>query len=168
RLGCGVLLEGSAPEILAALEGSVDDARALAGPAARDASGESPGLAVTIPASGGGSWGPAATAPAAMESPVHAYRILAAGLAARGSAVPIVLTFDAAGSGDAALLEPSLVLGSLLCDGIGDAVRVRAADPAASRPLAFNILQGARVRTSKTEFISCPSCGRTLFDLEET
>ena len=34
--------------------------------------------------------------------------------------------------------------------------------------IAFNILQGARVRMSKTEFISCPSCGRTLFDLEKT
>jgi len=102
---------------------------------------------------------------------VHEYRLLAAGLRARGVAVPILLSFDArraGAAGEDALLAPSLVLGSLLCDGIGDAVRVRAADAASSRALAFNILQGARARTSKTEFISCPSCGRTLFDLEET
>src|SRR5262249_49359433 len=121
---------------------------------------ESAALAVTIPAS-------PASAPGRV-GPVHAYRLLAAGLEARGLHVPIVLSFDATGAGEDTLLAPSLVLGSLLCDGIGDAVRVRAADAATDRALAFNILQGARVRTSKTEFISCPSCGRTLFDLEET
>ena len=40
--------------------------------------------------------------------------------------------------------------------------------PARSLALAYRILQGARLRTTWTEFISCPSCGRTLFDLEET
>jgi (E)-4-hydroxy-3-methylbut-2-enyl-diphosphate synthase len=93
-------------------------------------------------------------------------------MAVFGCEAPIVLSYGACGEALAAreddLIDPSLVLGSLLCDGIGDAVRVRAADATSSRALAFNILQAARVRISKTEFISCPSCGRTLFDLEET
>ncbi len=99
---------------------------------------------------------------------VHEHRRLAAGLRELGIELPIVLTWDIAARGGDALLAPALALGSLLCDGIGDAVSIRASDPSAARPLAFNILQAARVRISKTEFISCPSCGRTLFDLEET
>lgn len=149
RLGCGVLLEGGAEELLAVLDGGSSE----------DAASPGVNLAVTIPVG---------TSPASALSPVHAYRLLAAGLAARGLDVPIVLSFDADRAGGDPLLAPSLVLGSLLCDGIGDAVRVRAGAAGASRALAFNILQGARVRISKTEFISCPSCGRTLFDLEET
>jgi (E)-4-hydroxy-3-methylbut-2-enyl-diphosphate synthase len=60
-------------------------------------------------------------------------------------------------------------LGAPLCDGLGDAV-VLGGLGSLSRDvaLAYRILQGARQRTSWTEFISCPSCGRTLFDLEET
>jgi (E)-4-hydroxy-3-methylbut-2-enyl-diphosphate synthase len=61
------------------------------------------------------------------------------------------------------LLKASVLIGSLLCDGIGDAVLMDA-------PLeqVYNILQGAGVRVVKTEFVSCPSCGRTLFDLQST
>ena len=69
----------------------------------------------------------------------------------------------------ACLLESSILLGSLLCDGIGDCVSVEVEkDPAAAVVLAYNILQGTRNRFSKTEFVACPSCGRTLFNLEET
>lgn len=58
--------------------------------------------------------------------------------------------------------------GSLLCDGIGDLVFVEVTDNfPASINLAYDILQAAGLRRTKTEFISCPSCGRTLFDLEE-
>lgn len=168
RLGCGVLIEGGAEEILAALDRA---------PAGSRSGTLSAALTVTIPARGPGAIAGGTSPPGdAPVSPVHEYRLLAAGLAARGLHLPIVLSFDVREKGDDALLAPSLVLGSLLCDGIGDGVRVRAADTAsdllqprsAGRALAFNILQGARVRTSKTEFISCPSCGRTLFDLEET
>ncbi|GAA4450488.1 4-hydroxy-3-methylbut-2-en-1-yl diphosphate synthase [Nibrella saemangeumensis] len=65
-------------------------------------------------------------------------------------------------------------LGGLLVDGLGDGVMLSASEanePAAlSRlnALAFGILQAARTRITKTEYISCPSCGRTLFDLQET
>ena len=59
--------------------------------------------------------------------------------------------------------------GPLLCDGIGDAISVEeASDADSSRALAYNLLQGARARISKTEFVACPSCGRTLFNLETT
>jgi (E)-4-hydroxy-3-methylbut-2-enyl-diphosphate synthase len=59
-------------------------------------------------------------------------------------------------------------LGSLLCDGIGDCISVGGfSTPEEKIGVAYRVLQGARRRTSWTEFISCPSCGRTLFDLEE-
>jgi (E)-4-hydroxy-3-methylbut-2-enyl-diphosphate synthase len=59
-------------------------------------------------------------------------------------------------------------MGGLLCDGIGDAIQIEAPAASESRNLAFSVLQAARVRITRTEFISCPSCGRTLFDLEQT
>ncbi len=74
----------------------------------------------------------------------------------------------------ARLLEHAIFAGSLFCDGLGDLISVenaRAARPlplAQQTSLAYNILQGARMRSSKTEFVACPSCGRTLFDLETT
>jgi len=60
-------------------------------------------------------------------------------------------------------------IGSLLCDGIGDAVLIQGEkDPSASLRLAYNILQAAGVRIFKTDYVACPSCGRTLFNLQET
>ncbi|HEU5181599.1 MAG TPA: (E)-4-hydroxy-3-methylbut-2-enyl-diphosphate synthase [Candidatus Polarisedimenticolia bacterium] len=102
-------------------------------------------------------------------SPIKPYRMLAESLAASGIAAPILLSDDASGRRDEPLLFHATAWGSLLCDGIGDALRVeRFKSPVDSLRLAFNILQGARLRLFKTEFISCPSCGRTQFDLEET
>jgi len=70
---------------------------------------------------------------------------------------------------EAALVDASVRLGGLLCDGIGDAVSMQTRGSAAGAvDLAYRVLQGARQRTTRTEYISCPSCGRTLFDLEET
>jgi len=65
------------------------------------------------------------------------------------------------------LLESSILSGAVLCDGIGDAISIET-EPLLNkaRTLAYNILQGARSRISKTEFVACPSCGRTLFDLQ--
>ena len=63
----------------------------------------------------------------------------------------------------------STVTGSVLCDGIGNGIYVQIEDQyLESMTLSYNILQACRLRMSKTEYISCPSCGRTLFDLEET
>jgi (E)-4-hydroxy-3-methylbut-2-enyl-diphosphate synthase len=58
--------------------------------------------------------------------------------------------------------------GGLLVDGLGDGLWLSGADTALANSTAFGILQAARTRISKTEYISCPSCGRTLFDLQET
>ncbi len=103
--------------------------------------------------------------------PVYAARVAAARLRARGAGeAPIVLRHRrAVGTGDEeAWLRAGLELGAPLADGIGDAVSLAGfADAAAALDLGYRALQGARQRTTRTEFISCPSCGRTLFDLEE-
>lgn len=67
------------------------------------------------------------------------------------------------------LLEASVLIGSLLCDGMGDAIELdtRFGFEKDLR-LSYDILQGAGSRVTKTEFVSCPSCGRTLFDLQTT
>lgn len=62
-------------------------------------------------------------------------------------------------------------IGGLLIDGLGDGVYIKARDCGPDKRInetAFTILQATRTRISKTEYISCPSCGRTLFDLQET
>ncbi len=62
-------------------------------------------------------------------------------------------------------------MGGLLIDGLGDGLFIAADNCGADKVVnetAFNILQATRTRISKTEYISCPSCGRTLFDLQET
>ena len=67
-------------------------------------------------------------------------------------------------------LHSSTDAGALLLDGMGDGVWLcsELVSPADINQTAFGILQAARTRISKTEYISCPSCGRTLFDLQET
>ncbi len=99
---------------------------------------------------------------------IPAYRLLAARLAAEGLDTPLMVKTPRLAADDA-LLRVSLTLGSLLCDGFGDAIEVVSDLPIADTlRLSYNLLQGARRRISKTEFISCPSCGRTQFDLETT
>ncbi|HUF61662.1 MAG TPA: (E)-4-hydroxy-3-methylbut-2-enyl-diphosphate synthase [Verrucomicrobiales bacterium] len=104
--------------------------------------------------------------------PVAAFRLLAARIAGQH---PVLLKDtlwpEAALGGDflSTLLHSSRVLGSLLCDGIGDAVLVRCEDaPGQSLRLAYNILQAAGARIFKTDYVACPSCGRTLFNLQAT
>jgi (E)-4-hydroxy-3-methylbut-2-enyl-diphosphate synthase len=66
-------------------------------------------------------------------------------------------------------LNVSSELGCQLLDGFGDGVWVEAEMPSTLiNSTSFGILQATRTRISKTEYISCPSCGRTLFDLQET
>jgi (E)-4-hydroxy-3-methylbut-2-enyl-diphosphate synthase len=102
---------------------------------------------------------------------VQAVRIAAARLRARGAGdAPIVLRHRrrSAASDEEACLRAGLELGVPLADGIGDAVALAGfGDAAQALDLGYRVLQGARQRTTRTEFISCPSCGRTLFDLEE-
>ncbi|MGE8722300.1 (E)-4-hydroxy-3-methylbut-2-enyl-diphosphate synthase [Leptospira terpstrae] len=68
------------------------------------------------------------------------------------------------------LYESSIQAGGSLLDGIGDVLRLSYGDgePEESLFLSFDILQATRLRLTKTEYISCPSCGRTMFDLQST
>ena len=104
--------------------------------------------------------------------PITAFRLLAVRLASLGCRNPILLkdrlTAPAqAPTPEAAQLQAAVNLGSLLADGIGDAILVRSEQgPGQSLRLAFNILQAAGCRSFKTDYVACPSCGRTLFNLQ--
>lgn len=87
---------------------------------------------------------------------------------------PVVLMCRGhAGNADDQLIHYATETGALLLDGFGDGICLTDARPASIalpvlNSIAFGILQATRTRISKTEYISCPSCGRTLFDLQET
>jgi len=67
------------------------------------------------------------------------------------------------------LLAAATNIGSLLCDGIGDAILVQGEHgPGQALRLSYNILQAAGTRIFKTDYVACPSCGRTLFNLQTT
>ncbi|HEY2801224.1 MAG TPA: (E)-4-hydroxy-3-methylbut-2-enyl-diphosphate synthase [Chthoniobacterales bacterium] len=67
------------------------------------------------------------------------------------------------------LLTAATNIGSLLCDGIGDAILVQGEHgPGQALRLSYNILQAAGTRIFKTDYVACPSCGRTLFNLQTT
>ncbi len=103
---------------------------------------------------------------------ITAFRLLTAKLKRLGRSNPILLkdclTFEAVPlEPKIALLRASVVIGALLADGIGDAILVRGeAGGGQSLRLAFNILQAAGCRSFKTDYVACPSCGRTLFNLQ--
>jgi (E)-4-hydroxy-3-methylbut-2-enyl-diphosphate synthase len=107
--------------------------------------------------------------------PTGAYRALLAQLHACSSRAPVWIR-NTAGTAIrpepaflSRLLEASFLTGGLLCDGVGDLVSLETeADPVRAAKVAYNVLQGAGARNSKTEFVACPSCGRTLFDLQTT
>lgn len=81
---------------------------------------------------------------------------------------PVILNFSYSCSKDDLIIQAGAECGALLCDGLGDGLLLEAPyDLDFMRQLSFNILQAARMRSSKTDFISCPSCGRTLFDLQD-
>jgi (E)-4-hydroxy-3-methylbut-2-enyl-diphosphate synthase len=103
------------------------------------------------------------------------YRQLVGALTAIESPAPIWIRNTAAtavrrdNSFLSKLLEASFLTGALLCDGVGDFVSIETeSDVVRSTKLSYNVLQGAGARISKTEFVACPSCGRTLFDLQTT
>jgi (E)-4-hydroxy-3-methylbut-2-enyl-diphosphate synthase len=106
--------------------------------------------------------------PAADPHPGAALRRLAAALDEAGLRPPLVLLDRPEERPGDPLLTAAAYCGGALCDGLGDAVQIRRASALESRRQGFNILQAARARITRTEFISCPSCGRTLFDLEST
>lgn len=103
---------------------------------------------------------------------IVAFRLLASKLKRLGRNNPILLK-DCLQFGSLplepkiALLRASVVIGSLLADGIGEAILVRGESGAGqSLRLAYNILQAAGCRSFKTDYVACPSCGRTLFNLQ--
>ena len=117
----------------------------------------------------------AASTPSASTHSIGRYRQLVAALHAAGSRAPIWIRNTATSairsenSFLSKLLEASFLTGSLLCDGLGDLVSIETeADATRATKLSYNVLQGAGARISKTEFVACPSCGRTLFDLQTT
>lgn len=75
---------------------------------------------------------------------------------------------------NALALDMGMTIGGLLTDGLGDGLMIEQVGEKTPfgleqlRKLSFSVLQGCRMRSTKTEFVSCPSCGRTLFDLQET
>src|SRR6266498_1478069 len=102
---------------------------------------------------------------------IAAFRLLAAQLHARH---PILLKDELRRKKEEkdfleTLLIASTNIGSLVCDGIGDAILVQGEEaPGQALRLSYNILQAAGARIFKTDYVACPSCGRTLFNLQTT
>lgn len=100
---------------------------------------------------------------------VRTVRLLVATMDKEDMHFPIHLGVTEAGEGEDGRLKSAVGIGALLIDGIGDTIRVSLSEaPEKEIPVAYGILQAARVRITKTEYISCPGCGRTLYNLEET
>ncbi|MEI7491863.1 MAG: (E)-4-hydroxy-3-methylbut-2-enyl-diphosphate synthase [Bacteroidota bacterium] len=99
---------------------------------------------------------------------IQSNRLLVKELKSAGMDYPVHLGLTEAGSGEDGRLKSAIGIGSLLSDGIGDTIRVSITeDPEFEIPVAYGILQATGVRITRTEFISCPSCARTLFNIQE-
>ena len=101
---------------------------------------------------------------------IAAFRLLASQIDAR-HAILLKDTLHPEGGQDFQqnLLQSSITIGSLICDGIGDAIIVQSEEaPGQSLRLSYNVLQAAGARIFKTDYVACPSCGRTLFNLQDT
>ncbi len=100
---------------------------------------------------------------------IRANQLLVERMKKEGMDYPIHLGVTEAGEGEDGRIKSAIGIGSLLAQGIGDTIRVSITeDPEFEIPVAYNILQATGVRITKTEFISCPSCARTLFNIQET
>lgn len=100
---------------------------------------------------------------------IAANRLLVDKMKEEGLDYPIHLGVTEAGAGEDGRLKSAIGIGSLLADGIGDTIRVSITeDPEFEIPVAYGILQATGVRITRTEFISCPSCARTKFNIQQT
>ena len=100
-------------------------------------------------------------------SRLHSGRQFFDWIKSRSLQVPVILDFAYDCGWEDLVIHAPAELGSLLADGLGDGISLHVpVELDKVRLLSFNILQAARLRTSKTEYISCPGCGRTLFDLQ--
>ncbi|XP_043700619.1 4-hydroxy-3-methylbut-2-en-1-yl diphosphate synthase (ferredoxin), chloroplastic [Telopea speciosissima] len=104
-------------------------------------------------------------------SRVHAARRLFEYLEDNALNLPVIhhLEFPQGIHRDDLVIGAGSAAGALLVDGLGDGILLEARDQDVDflRNTSFNLLQGCRMRNTKTEYVSCPSCGRTLFDLQE-
>jgi (E)-4-hydroxy-3-methylbut-2-enyl-diphosphate synthase len=97
---------------------------------------------------------------------VQANRLMVRRMAEEGMDYPLHLGVTEAGDGQYARIKSTAGIATLLAEGIGDTIRVSLAeDPINELPVCYEILQSLGLRRTKTEFIACPSCGRTKFDL---
>ncbi len=97
---------------------------------------------------------------------ITANRLLAQKLDAEGFDYPIHLGVTEAGDGTYARVKSTAGIATLLAEGIGDTIRVSLAeDPVNEIPVCYDILQSLGLRKTKVEYIACPSCGRTKFNL---
>ena len=100
---------------------------------------------------------------------IEAYRQLVKVMDAEDMHYPLHLGVTEAGNELDGRIKSAVGIGTLLCEGIGDTIRVSLTEPSENEiPVARSILQSSRSRIFNTDFISCPSCGRTFFDLEST
>lgn len=98
---------------------------------------------------------------------IEANRLLAYTLEQEGMDYPIHLGVTEAGNAEDGRAKSTIGIGTALLEGIGDTLRVSLTEPPEKEiPVCYSILQATRRRITKTEFISCPSCGRTLYDIE--
>lgn len=98
---------------------------------------------------------------------IESNRLLMAALDREGMDYPVHLGVTHAGNGEEGRAKSILGIGTLLLEGIGDTIRVSLTEKQETElDICYSILQATGRRITKTEIISCPSCGRTLFDLE--
>ncbi len=97
-----------------------------------------------------------------------AYRLMADTMDNEGFNYPLHLGVTEAGDGDYGRIKSTAGIATLLSEGIGDTIRVSLTEaPEKEIPVCYSILQAVGLRKTMVEYISCPSCGRTLFNLEE-
>ena len=100
---------------------------------------------------------------------IDSYRLLVQTMNSEKMFFPLHLGVTEAGSGLDGRIKSAIGIGTLLCEGLGDTIRVSLTEPSEKEiKVAKSILQSTRSRIFQTDFISCPSCGRTYFDLERT
>ena len=99
---------------------------------------------------------------------VAAYRLMAQRMDALGMDYPLHLGVTEAGDGEYGRIKSTAGIAPLLADGIGDTIRVSITEaPEKEIPVCYSILQALGLRKTMVEYVACPSCGRTLFNLEE-
>jgi (E)-4-hydroxy-3-methylbut-2-enyl-diphosphate synthase len=97
-----------------------------------------------------------------------AYRLMAHRMDAEGFPYPLHLGVTEAGDGDYGRIKSTAGIATLLADGLGDTIRVSLTEaPEREIPVCYGILQALGLRKTMVEYVACPSCGRTLFNLEE-